>query len=136
MRILLERINDNGTQTIGRMNVLDESGSSVFDCHTLELPWKDNNNNVSCIPVGEYKVVKRYSPKYGNHFHVTGVPGRSYILIHKGNYFTDIRGCILVGTGVSDINRDGQIDVTSSGVAMKELLKIMPKEFTLTILEK
>jgi hypothetical protein len=76
-----------------------------FDCHTLELPWRDNRRNISCIPAGEYKVKIRISPKYGTIYHVKEVPNRSYILIHSGNwagdtskgYRTHVNGCILLG---------------------------------------
>lgn len=136
MRLLLERIDGSKVQTIGRMYALDKNDTSVYNCPTLELPWRENKNSISCIPEGTYKVVKRISKKFGEHFHVLDVEGRSYILIHKGNYYTDIRGCILVGKDLSDINRDGHIDVVSSGSAMEDLLKIMPEEFTLTIIRQ
>jgi len=25
-----------------------------FHCYSLELPWKDNQQNISCIPAGKY----------------------------------------------------------------------------------
>jgi len=76
-----------------------------FSCHTLELPWRENQRNISCIPAGEYKVRLRISPKYGQVYHVKEVPNRSYILIHSGNvagdttlgYRTNVNGCILLG---------------------------------------
>lgn len=136
MKLLIERIDDSGVQTLGKMYVLDNNNSIEFSCDTLELPWKDNKRNVSCVPSGDYKVVKRYSPKFGNHFHLTNVKDRSYILIHKGNYYTDIRGCILVGSDLTDINKDGHLDVISSGNTVNKLLKIMPDKFDLTIVQK
>jgi signal peptidase I len=135
MELLLTRIDDSGVQTIGKMYALDDYGAIKYMCDTLELPWKENQRNISCIPPGKYDVVKRKSSKFGNHFHVKGVPDRSYILIHKGNYYTDIRGCILVGEDLADINKDGHMDVTSSSATMKDLLSIMPDKFTLTIQE-
>jgi hypothetical protein len=69
-----------------------------FECYTLELPWRENQRKISCIPEGTYKVVHRTSPKYKDHLHVTGVPNRDLILIHTGNSAKDILGCILVGT--------------------------------------
>ena len=29
-------------------------------CNTLELPYRDNQRSVSCIPTGDYKVRMRY----------------------------------------------------------------------------
>lgn len=62
-----------------------------------------------------------------------GVDGRTYILIHPGNFYTDIEGCILVGSDLSDINADGLIDVINSGDTMDKLLELMPNKFNLTI---
>ncbi len=62
-----------------------------------------------------------------------GVPDRSYILIHRGNYHTDIRGCILVGKYFKDINKDGVMDVVYSTDTVKKLLTILPDEFELII---
>lgn len=135
MKLLIERIDDSGIQTIGRLYVLDDNNGVKYDCPTLELPWKENSQSISCIPEGEYDVVKRFSQRFKNHFHITNVPGRSYILIHAGNFYTDIRGCVLVGRDLKDLNRDGHIDVKDSGSAMADLLGLMPKKFKLKIVK-
>ncbi len=116
------------------MHALNDKDEIQEGFCTLELGWKDNKRNISCIPKGEYTVVKRYSRKFKHHFHVTGVEGRSYILIHKGNYYTDIRGCILVGTDFKNINGDHLLDVINSNTAMDKLLELMPDKFKLTII--
>jgi hypothetical protein len=41
------------------------------------------------------------SPSFGPTFEVTGVPGRSLILFHRGNTHLDTRGCILLGSRFS-----------------------------------
>ena len=73
-----------------------------FIAHTLELPWKDNEKSVSCIPNGEYKCRVRLARESATrdyvHLLVEDVPNRSYILFHRGNYPSDSRGCILTGT--------------------------------------
>lgn len=75
-------------------------------CSTIELPWKDNLKEKSCIPEGEYRLEKRYSKKYGWHIELKDVPGRSLILFHPANYaLSELRGCIapvltLLGEGV------------------------------------
>ena len=86
----------------GTMGILS---TPEFRCYTLELPWRDNQQSISCIPAGEYDVKIRISPKYGRIYHVQNVPNRSYILIHSGNwagdtskgYKTHVNGCILLG---------------------------------------
>lgn len=130
-------------QTEGTLEIYDEDSLDLeFVCKTLELPWKGNQKDVSCIPEGFYDVVPRTSPKYGNHLHVTGVEGRSLILIHHGNYAgsmnpktgkPDIRGCILVGKAHVDLNGDGIKDVTSSKDTMKALMQVAPNGFVLEV---
>ncbi len=76
-----------------------------FRWHTVELPWKENKPNVSCIPCGTYHCDMAVSPRFGRVYHVRDVPGRTHILIHAGNYAGDIQegykthshGCILPG---------------------------------------
>lgn len=133
LKLLIKRYDHGKKQTLGNLVVLDENNCEKFHCHTLELPWKENKFQVSCIPVGTYKVVRRHSAKFGHHFHITDVEGRTFILIHSGNYYTDILGCVLVGMGLTDINGDGLKDVTQSKNAMSELLKMMSMEFELKI---
>lgn len=122
-------------ETLGELKVFDDTNAEVFTCRTLELPWKENQRKISCIPPGEYMVVKRQAHelrKY-NHFHVKDVPGRDYILIHTGNYNKHTHGCILVGEGYKDINADGLPDLKNSTVTLKMLYAIMPQKFKLTI---
>jgi hypothetical protein len=129
-KVVLVRTKYQDKQTLGELNY---KGGKLY---TLELAWRNNERRVSCIPKGVYKVVPRTSPKYGQHFHVTGVQGRDLILVHHGNFYKDILGCILVGMAHSDINKDGYLDVTSSKVAMGHLLKAHPNGFRLEIIDK
>lgn len=74
---------------------------------TLELPWKGNARNISCITPGTYRLKPRsygryrdaYFKRWGfvNSIEVADVPGRGDILIHTGNLPRHTRGCILVG---------------------------------------
>lgn len=64
-------------------------------CFTIELPWKNNEQRISCIPEGSYALKKRYSENNGNHLIVQEVPDRSLILIHPANNaLEELRGCI------------------------------------------
>jgi hypothetical protein len=75
-------------------------------CYTIELPWIHNEQQKSCIPEGEYRIMKRYSPKFGWHLHLTDVPGREMILIHPANNaLRELKGCI---APVSQIVGDGK----------------------------
>ena len=128
MKITLRRISDDGVQTLGHLHI---GNGKVYQ--TLELAWKNNAKQISCIPKGTYKVKKRTSAKYGEHFHILNVPNRDFILIHHANFHSQLMGCIACGKGLSDINKDSRLDVTSSRQAMKELLAYLPNEFEIEI---
>jgi hypothetical protein len=70
-------------------------------CYTLELPWKDNSNDISCIPLGSYNGILRYDKKDGWRIQLQNVPNRTGVQIHLGNYTREINGCILVGTNAN-----------------------------------
>lgn len=126
------RIEEETKQTLGKF-YLFKGLKEVFSCYVLELPDRNNQTSISRVNAGRYKCVQRWSKKYGWHYILEDVEGRSYILIHFGNYYTDTRGCLLFGNAVTDINNDGFRDVTSSKKTMRQLLQIAPKEFYLTI---
>lgn len=64
-------------------------------CSTIELPWKNNHPATSCIPEGKYELSKRYTLRFGKHFMLLNVPGRSYILLHPANdAIKELKGCI------------------------------------------
>ena len=95
-------------------------------CHSLELPWLQNNRNVSCIPSGSYRVTKGSSRRFPECFYIHSVPARDGILIHPGNNVRDSQGCILPGLDTTPTG------VLSSRDAMKKLFQL-PSEFTLEI---
>lgn len=98
-------------------------------CHTLELPWRSNEKNNSCIPEGSYPSYKTSSPRFGSCFYIGDVPSRSAILIHAGNSLADTRGCVLVGLDVDDKK------VLHSRLAMTRLLNKLPQTFNLEIVK-
>lgn len=115
--------------TIGILTVL-ETG---FRCFTLELPWLNNVPSQSCIPSGIYRWEKHESPSLGPVIHILDVQDRTWIYIHKGNYTSQIEGCILVGTMIKDINGDGTPDVGNSTAAFDELMQQLPKSGKITV---
>jgi hypothetical protein len=71
-------------------------------CNTIELPWKNNEKRVSCIPEGRYFIRKRYSQKFKWHLEVVDVKNRSYILFHPANNaLRELNGCIAPVTKLS-----------------------------------
>lgn len=117
---------DQGTQ-----GILATDG---FFCKTLELPWRDNTKSISCIPKGTYIVKIRQSPKYGRIYWVTNVEGRTWILIHSGNFAGDVskgfkthvNGCILLGKKHGILGN--QLAVLSSRITVKKFMRFMKYE--------
>ena len=71
-------------------------------CKTIELPWKENQRRISCIPEGIYKVRKRFSPKFKWHLEVMNVKNRDLILFHPANNaLKELKGCIAPVTKLS-----------------------------------
>ena len=70
-------------------------------CYTLELPWRDNQSNISSIPAGRYDAIVRTDGNKGWRLELLYVPSRYNIQIHIGNYTSDITGCTLVGMDAS-----------------------------------
>lgn len=131
-RVILTRLNDNGIQTTGAFDAYNNGKNMV--CYSLELPWKDNKRNISCIPKGTYKCTLYNSTKFGKVYKVLDVHGRTGILIHVGNYNSQIKGCILLGNDLKDINKDGQKDVINSRLTLSKFMLFMGgKDFTLII---
>ncbi len=104
-----------------------------FRCCTLELPDKDNAQNISCIPAGRYAWKKIVSPSHGDCIEIQDVLNRTHVQIHAGNYTYQILGCILVGDSLKDINRDGTLDVTNSVNTLQALLVLLPEKGELLI---
>lgn len=132
-QVIITRTIDDGKETRGMLKV----GS--FSCDTLELSWKNNEPNLSCIPKGQYQAVWSFIPDQNvYHYELQKVQGRSGIFLHSGNYATgkeiDTKGCILVGASFADIDGNGELDITSSKITLSEFEQIMAqKPFTLTI---
>lgn len=113
---ILERFAYHPEATLGKLTIADE----VF--YVAERPWRDNKKNVSCVPVGEYICVKYKSKKFGETYELSGVPGRTYILFHVGNYpEKDSQGCLLLGESIMK----GKPAVSSSKTAMSRFMKLM-----------
>lgn len=114
MEIVLTRVYKSG----GTNGTLTLNGH--FVCFTIELPWKENQKNISCIPEGKYELKARYSPKFLNHLQVVDVYNRNLILIHPANKaLTELHGCIAPVKQLTGIGKG-----IYSRLAMEKLLSI------------
>jgi hypothetical protein len=89
---------------------------------TLEPPWQNNRQRVSCIPNGVYPCRAHLSPKHGECIAIDRVPGRDNILVHSLNLVKETQGCIGVGRKVMLI--DGHLDLMHSRPALVDLMKM------------
>lgn len=109
--------NDHSTQ-----GVMFLKGLLLFT--TLEPPWKNNAEQISCIPPGHYKCKRRYSPM--NHtevFEVMNVKDRTDIEIHIGNFVRNTKGCILIGRGYDYDKDTKQPMIINSTLAFREFMR-------------
>ena len=105
-----------------------------FKCFTLELPWKNNERNVSCIPRAlGYKGEKHQSPANGPVIAINNVLNRTYIQIHSANFLRQLKGCIAVGDSIKFLDGDSLPDVTNSKNTLKALLAVLPDNFMIEV---
>lgn len=138
MKAVLTRSPSTDHGTFGRL-VLDD-GTTFY---SLELPWRDNNRGISCIPPGTYTCKWIHSPKHGECYQVLNVPDRSMIEIHSANfagdaalgYVSQLRGCITLGVGIGIL--ENQLVVLNSRHAIGVFEDKQNKEdFELTVRER
>lgn len=133
IKAFLTRLRDDGRQTLGVLRLYDDL-DKLFECKTIEPAWINNAPKESCIPCGKYMVSPRVSPKFGDHFQILDVPGRSWVLFHKGNFREDTEGCVLVGKDFGDLNKDGRPDLLFSRVIMDQMLNVVgTRSFSLAV---
>ena len=104
---------------------------------TIELPWVNNQVNVSRIPPGTYRWSKQHSPSMEREvirLDDTETRPRTAILIHVGNYASNFEGCIGVGHGYGDFKEKGR-GVVSSGAAFDELMASLSRTGKITIFD-
>ena len=90
LRMRITRIMDDGTQTLGIMDILAEDEQTVmFSLATSELPWLGNQNDISCIPTDNYLVQSQVSGEKGRCFWLVGNEKGGYDFNRlKGNGYT------------------------------------------------
>lgn len=128
--ITINRFHSTVEGTVGKL----KCPHLYFDCRTIELPWKDNQKNISCIPEGTYEAEHYLSESRGDTYKLKDVPGRTSILIHVGNWAGDIsqglksdsEGCILLGQDVDRLS--SQLAVTQSRKTMKHFIEMTEKK--------
>jgi len=118
----LKRYESTSDGTFGVLKV------NELTLHTVERPWLNNEPFKSCIPEGLYRLIPftrsngtEVYALIGDDVSLLQSPNakRYAILIHAGNYVTDVVGCIAPG-----LTRHESM-VTSSRMAMEMFMKEM-----------
>jgi hypothetical protein len=134
-KVYLLRETETEKQITGIFLHIDEI-NKIHTFHTLELPNKNNEKNISCIPKGEYCCTLTYSPHFNKKtYEILNVKNRTGIRIHATNCFYELRGCIAVGNRLYDINNDKELDLLESKKVIESFESILQKQpFTLIII--
>lgn len=102
---------------------------------SMELPWRDNAEDVSCVPPGTYLAKFQFSPHFNKQlYHLVDVPGRTNCMLHPANwagdkalgYYCELEGCAALGRTVGELKRpdNGQLQqaLILSGAAITEFM--------------
>ena len=128
-RIILERFETSDQGTFGKLRIYNDT------FYTMELPWRDNSNNFSCVPVGIYECRFTMSAHFKRKmFLVDGVNNRTGIRIHSANFAGDktlglkcqLNGCIALGLHVGQMG--GQKCLLLSSPAVRKFESLMSGE--------
>jgi len=133
--VTITRLETGDDGTFGKLVYKD------FSCFTGELPDRNNQTNISCIPKGSYKCTWAYWPAK-KHFTylLEKVNGRSGVCIHSANFMglphppknKQVNGCIALGEKLGVM--DGQKAVLLSKSAVRRFETLMnQKDFILEI---
>jgi hypothetical protein len=135
MKATVLRNADTEFGCFGYLRLDDAAGQRLGLWCTAEDDWLNNKPGVSCIPPGRYLCRRTIFQKHNlPTFEITGVPGRSLILLHPGNTEEDVEGCVLLGrrfgslTVVDEDNRPHLVNkwaVVESKAAFTEFMKAL-----------
>lgn len=116
----------NQQASLGSLYVLDENSDRIFKGVSVELGYVDNQNRISCIPVGDFDLVYEWSPAFEMMlWEIYGVPGRSECKFHTANFFWQLNGCIGPGRFEKFIDGDNILDVAYSKDTLERFHKAM-----------
>ena len=120
--ILITRFVVTDDYSLGDCYGIDEDCNKRPLAKSLERGWRDNKKRISCVPDGIYNLKLEWSNKFKRDlWELYGVKNRSECKFHAANFWRQLNGCIALGNAHKHIDDDGDLDVTSSRIAMKRL---------------
>jgi hypothetical protein len=117
VRLVRSETSDQGT-----FGILSVEGLKFF---TGELPWRDNDNDKSCIPAGRYQCRFTFSNRFQRKLYLIGpVESRAGIRIHPANrmgdsklgYISEMHGCIALGEKLGWIGKQKAVLISLPAV--------------------
>lgn len=125
-RVEIYRLHQDENQTSGICVIYDSYGFPLFSALSLERGWRDNHQNISCVPSGKYSLKYEYSDRFKKHlWELKNVPNRTECKFHSANYWHQLNGCISLGLKYKYLNRDKYRDVTNSINTMKAFESVL-----------
>lgn len=123
---IIYRFEKTGKGTIS-VNLIDTGDTSYNQFgYNIELPYINNNINVSCILSGIYNFKKIIRPDGTEAIEILNVVGRTHVLAHVANFMKDIKGCIAPNVNYSYTKETKTPYGISSRVQVKQLLRALP----------
>lgn len=119
MLVTLERMESTDEGTFGRLI------APTITLFTGELPWRENDKSLSCIPIGIYQCKWTYSPKFKRFmYEVLNVPKRTGVRKHSANFMgdfekgfkTQLHGCIALGEKIGWIDKQKALLLSAPAV--------------------
>lgn len=123
----------------GTFGVITVGDLSLF---TGELPWRNNEDNVSCIPAGKYNCRFTFSRAFKRYMYlVDSVENREGIRIHSANFMGDreqgfrsqLYGCIALGEKIGRMQNQTAVLLSAPAVRRFEIA-LERKPFELEII--
>lgn len=130
---------DMRTVTLIRQHPLKTATMGIIkagdlELYTIERPWLDNQNFVSCIPTGIYECRYTLSPRMKKYtYEVLNVPKRAGIRIHGANYAEQLFGCISLGEKFGFMQGKPAVMLSRSAITKFEL-EMGKKPFKLEVM--
>lgn len=125
VKVRLERFDLSDQGTFGRLVLADR----LF--FTGELPWRNNQPGISCIPTGIYRWVWTFSPRFKRHLYLAlDTDPRTGVRIHSANlmgdlqagYKAQLQGCIALGKSIGNIGKQRALLLSVPAVREFEML--------------
>ena len=102
---------------------------------TIELPWRDNAPNVSCIPTGDHQAFWAWSPRHGRAVYHVAAEGRAGVEVDVANWSSELRGCLAMGRKIAKFPGKGW-GITNSRSSRRAFHQLMGRRpFVLRIRE-